>query len=70
MGGFVAAELNPGGLDLKVTPQGKLEVDVDGIKTGNMLYDRELERQLEVRKYPRIRGEIARSHGTRGGPPL
>lgn len=58
MGGFVEAELNPGGLDLKVTPQGKLEVDVDGIKTGNMLYDRELERQLEVRKYPRIRGEI------------
>ena len=58
MGGFVSAELNPGGLDLKVTPQGKLEVDVDGIKTGNMLYDRELERQLEVRKYPRIRGEI------------
>lgn len=58
MGGFVEAELNPGGLDLKVTPQGKLEVDVDSIKTGNMLYDRELERQLEVRKYPRIRGEI------------
>jgi polyisoprenoid-binding protein YceI len=58
VGGFVEAELNPGGLDLKVTPQGKLEVDVDSIKTGNMLYDRELERQLEVRKYPRIRGEI------------
>ncbi len=31
---------------------------MDSLKTGNMLYDRELERQLEVRKYPRIRGEI------------
>jgi len=58
VGGFVEAELNPAGLDLKVMPQGKLEVDVDSIKTGNMLYDRELERQLDVRKYPRIRGEI------------
>ena len=31
---------------------------MDSLKTGNMLYDRELERQLDVRKYPRIRGEI------------
>ncbi len=31
---------------------------MDSLKTGNALYDRELERQIEVRKYPRIRGEI------------
>jgi polyisoprenoid-binding protein YceI len=58
VGGFVEAELNPAGLDLKVAPQGKLEVDVDSIKAGNLLYDRELARQLDVRKYPRIRAEI------------
>ena len=31
---------------------------MDSVKTGNMLYDRELERQLDVRKYPRFRAEI------------
>ena len=58
VGGFVEAELNADGLDLKVAPQGKLDIDVDSVKTGNMLYDREIERQLDVRKYPRFRAEI------------
>lgn len=58
VGGAVEAEMTPAGLDLKVAPQGKLEVDVDSLKTGNVLYDREIERQLDVRKYPRFRAEI------------
>jgi polyisoprenoid-binding protein YceI len=58
VGGTVEAELTTEGLDLKAAPRGKLEVDVDSIRTGNVLYDREIVRQLEVRKYPRIRGEI------------
>lgn len=58
MGGYIETEMAPGGPDLKVAPQGRIEVDVDSLKTGNALYDRELERQIEVRKYPRIRGEI------------
>ncbi len=58
MGGYIETEMTPGGPDLKVAPQGRIEVDVDSLKTGNALYDRELERQIEVRKYPRIRGEI------------
>ena len=58
MGGFVEAEITPGGFDLTVAPQGKLDVDVDSLKTGNVLYDREIERQLDVRKYPRFRAEI------------
>jgi polyisoprenoid-binding protein YceI len=58
VGGYLEAEIDGGQPDLKVPPQGKIEVDVDSLKTGNALYDRELERQLEVRKYPRIRGEI------------
>jgi polyisoprenoid-binding protein YceI len=58
IGGFVETGFDSGRLDLKVAPQGRIEVEVESLKTGNMLYDRELERQLDVRKYPRIRGEI------------
>jgi polyisoprenoid-binding protein YceI len=58
MWGYIETEMAPAGPDLKVAPQGRIEVDVDSLKTGNALYDRELERQIEVRKYPRIRGEI------------
>jgi polyisoprenoid-binding protein YceI len=58
IGGFVETEFDNGRVDLKVAPRGRIEVEVESLKTGNMLYDRELERQLDVRKYPRIRGEI------------
>ena len=44
--------------DLTVPPTGRIEIDAERLMTGNMLYDRELERRLEMRKYPRIRGEI------------
>ena len=44
--------------DLTVPPTGRIEIDAERLMTGNILYDRELERRLEMRKYPRIRGEI------------
>ena len=44
--------------DLTMQPTGSIEIDAERLMTGNMLYDRELERRLEMRKYPRIRGEI------------
>ena len=56
--GYLETELNPGGIDLKKRPQGRIDVDVESLKTGNRLYDVELERQLDTRKYPRIRGEL------------
>jgi polyisoprenoid-binding protein YceI len=56
--GYIEAEMASSGLDLKVQPQARIEVAVESLKTGNVLYDREVERQLEVRKYPRIRGEV------------
>ena len=56
--GFIEAEIGADAIDLKVQPQGRIDVDVESLKTGNALYDRELERQLNVRKYPRIRGEV------------
>jgi polyisoprenoid-binding protein YceI len=56
--GYVEAEMGAAGLDLKVAPQARIEVEVESLKTGNVLYDREVQRQLDVRKYPRIRGEV------------
>jgi polyisoprenoid-binding protein YceI len=44
--------------DLTVQPTGCIEIGAERLMTGNVLYDRELERRLEMRKYPRIRGEI------------
>ncbi len=57
--GFIEAELGADGLDLKVAPQARIEIELDRLKTGNMLYDREMERRLDTRKYPFIRGEVA-----------
>jgi polyisoprenoid-binding protein YceI len=56
--GFIEAELDEAGLDLKVPPRARIEIEAASLKTGNMLYDRELERRLEIRNYPRIVGEV------------
>ncbi len=46
---------------------GRVEIDTDRLKTGNGLYDRELERRLETRKYPRVRGEVRAVTPLEGG---
>jgi polyisoprenoid-binding protein YceI len=56
--GFIEAEIDAAGLDLKVAPKARIEIEVASLKTGNALYDRELERRLEIRNYPRIVGEV------------
>jgi polyisoprenoid-binding protein YceI len=58
LGGFMEATMNGSGRRLEVAPAGSLELEVEDLKSGNFLYDREIERQLEVRKYPRIRGVV------------
>jgi polyisoprenoid-binding protein YceI len=56
--GYFDAEIVGARLDPSGPPSGCVEIDADRLKTGNGLYDRELERRLEIRKYPRIRGEV------------
>ncbi len=56
--GFIEAELDGAKLDLKVSPQARIEIEAASLKTGNGLYDRELERRLAIRNYPRIVGEV------------
>jgi polyisoprenoid-binding protein YceI len=45
-------------LDLTVPVRGRLELSVDGLSSGNQLYDRELKRRIDARRYPLIEGAI------------
>ena len=65
--GSLDLEVVEGRADLASAPKGSIAVDVESLRTGNKLYDRELERQLEVRKYPRIRGEVREVERARFG---
>ena len=43
---------------------GELELSVDRLTSGNQLYDRELRRRMDARRYPTIGGESPRSRPT------
>jgi len=45
-------------LDLAEPVRGRLELAVDRLSSGNQLYDRELKRRIDARRYPLIEGEI------------
>jgi YceI-like domain len=62
--GWVEVTLLPdGGLDISVPVTGELALSVDRLTSGNQLYDRELKRRIEARRYPTITGRIT-SFGT------
>jgi polyisoprenoid-binding protein YceI len=56
--GFLEMTIVDGHLDTTAPVSGSVELDASLLKTGNGLYDRELERKLEMRKYPRVRGRV------------
>ena len=56
--GFLEMTIVDGHLDTNAPVGGSVELDASLLKTGNGLYDRELERKLEMRKYPRVRGRV------------
>ena len=56
--GFLEMTIVDGYLDTNAPVSGSVELDASLLKTGNGLYDRELERKLEMRKYPRVRGRV------------
>jgi len=59
LGGFFEAVVGDGGLlDLSVPPKGRLELPVDRLTSGNSLYDREMKRRIDARKYRTIGGEL------------
>ena len=56
--GFLEMTIVDGHLDTNAPVSGSVELDASLLKTGNGLYDRELEKKLEMRKYPRVRGRV------------
>jgi YceI-like domain len=53
-GWFQAAASDDGALDLDGPVTGELELAVDRLTSGNLLYDRELRRRINARRYPTI----------------
>ncbi len=56
--GYLEAEVVDGHIADGAPATGRVEIDADRLQTGNGLYDHEIERRLEVRKYPVIRGTV------------
>jgi polyisoprenoid-binding protein YceI len=59
-GWFEAAFRKDGTLDLDEEVAGELELSVDRLTSGNQLYDRELRRRMDARRYPTIQGRVTR----------
>jgi len=57
-GWFEAANRDDGTLDLDHPINGELELTVDRLTSGNALYDRELRRRIDARRYPTIGGKV------------
>ena len=58
LAGSIEANLADSRLDLSSAPNAHVEIAAEQLKPGKMLYDREVERRLEVRNFPRIMGEL------------
>jgi polyisoprenoid-binding protein YceI len=57
-GWFEAATSSDGSLDLGQPVSGELELAVERLTSGNQLYDRELRRRIDARRYPTIAGRL------------
>jgi len=58
--GWFEAEVQGGGrINLAAAPRGRVEIAIDQLSSGNPLYDREMRRRTDSRRYPQIVGELA-----------
>lgn len=65
--GFIDVALADGGIDTGRPVTGRIELRVDGLRSGNVLYDTELRRVVDSRRHPLIVGELAELSAD-GGP--
>ena len=57
--GYVELDLGPSGtVDPAGTPAGSLSLAVDRLKSGNRMEDRELQKRIDARRFPRIEGHL------------
>ena len=57
-GWFEADVQGDGRINPAVTPRAQLELAVDEMTSGNPLYDREMRRRIDARRYPMISGQL------------
>jgi hypothetical protein len=63
LAGGLEAELEAGRVTL--VPGARLEVHLEGLRSGNPLVDRETRRRLDLRRHPRLEAELTTArHGT------
>jgi polyisoprenoid-binding protein YceI len=67
-GWFEAATGPDGSLDLDQPVSGELELAVERLTSGNQLYDRELRRRMDARRFPTIGGRLTAVEAG-GSPP-
>ena len=59
-GWFETSVRNDGGLDLDLPVSGELELAVEKLTSGNQLYDHELRRRMDARRFPTIDGHVSK----------
>jgi len=58
-GWFETSTRDDGSLDIDLPVSGGLELAVERLTSGNQLYDHELRRRIDARRYPTIAGRVA-----------
>jgi hypothetical protein len=59
LAGFFEADLDgEGRIDLKSPPKAWIEMPVERLSSGNLLYDVEMRRRVDARRWPLIEGEL------------
>ena len=56
--GWLDLDVGDGKINVDQPSSGHLEFPVDNLKSGNALEDRELQRRIDVRRYPTIMGDL------------
>lgn len=59
-GRFEASTRTDGSLDLDLPISGELQLAVEKLTSGNQLYDHELRRRIDARRYPTIEGRVTK----------
>jgi polyisoprenoid-binding protein YceI len=65
--GSIEAEVDGGRLDLSAPVRLHLELPVARLTSGNLLYDGEMQRRIQARRYPTITGEAREMREVDGG---
>jgi polyisoprenoid-binding protein YceI len=58
LSGSIDVQFDGTGLDLSSSPEIKVELPVEQLKSGNRLEDAEMMRRVDARRYPTIRGVV------------